>query len=412
MVINWEESRWSPKSLAFITKPIEEFKKIVLLAGAVRSSKTVNVVIKSLEYAAIMGRKGTIGVIGVTKDTVHDNMLTDIFDIVGTGNYRYNRQTGDLILLDNIRCKVIGAKDKGSEKYLRGKTLAGAIVDELTQIPYDFFKQLINRCSIPGSRIFATTNPDTPTHWVKRDFIDDMRKAGIFEYWHFTLDDNWNLTPDYIETIKQAYSGVFYDRMIEGMWVVAEGRVFQEFDPKTHVIKSTDLHIYSEFFCGIDFGFSNPSCITVWGVTRKGEFHCLYEFYETQKITQDLISWINELEKNMPKRPRWIFCDPAEPDRINEMSRSIRIKGAHVCYPADNAIMSGLNCLKTNFKNDNIKIHKRCVNLINELSTLRWPTEDEPGYQDEKKFVGEDHACDSSRYALFTYCKRILGYKY
>ena len=409
-MIDFTTSKWSDKALAFIRKPIEDFKKITLLYGAVRSSKTVNVDIKFLDYIKYINGRGTIAIIGVTKDTVYDNILTDLFDIVGQKNYKFNRQTGDLLFYGKYKCKVIGAKDKGSEKFLRGKTLAGALIDELTLIPPDFFKQLINRCSIPGSKIFATTNPDSPDHWLYKDFIINPAKAGIFEAWHFLLTDNLNLDPQYIEDLKLAYSGVFAQRMIDGLFVVAEGLVISEYDSSTHLFDTIDYDDYKEIICGIDFGFSNPSAVGIWGVTRDNKFDLLFEFYKTGCITKDLITWIRDKEqiiyKACDKKVRFIFPDPAEPDRAAEIQQA-----GYYAYPADNSILSGLNCVKTLFKNNKIRIHRSCVNIQNECATLRWPDENEPGFGDDRKFVGADHAVDSMRYVLYTYVKKLLGYK-
>ena len=50
---------------------------------------------------------------GVSKQSIHNNVSTDLFDIVGTRNYSYNRNSGQLRLCGS-EWLVIGAKDEGS----------------------------------------------------------------------------------------------------------------------------------------------------------------------------------------------------------------------------------------------------------------------------------------------------------
>ena len=162
---------WGVKALDFIEKPIEEDAFINILEGSVRSGKTVAMIPKWLNYI-MTGPPGLLLMTGVSKDTIYDNVLNDLFDTIGEENYHYNRQSGSLDVFwrdadgeHMRRIKVVGAKDEGSEKFIRGKTLAGAYCGELTLMPERFFKQLLNRLSVPGAKLYSTTNPDSPMHY-------------------------------------------------------------------------------------------------------------------------------------------------------------------------------------------------------------------------------------------------------
>lgn len=112
-------------------------------------------------------------------------------------------------------------------------TLAGAYVDELTQIPFDFYKMLLSRLSVKNAKLYATTNPDSPNHWVKVNVIDNEEISK--KIWNFTLDDNEILkkeNQEYFENLKREYmsmGGVFYERFILGLWVLAEGLIYKQF---------------------------------------------------------------------------------------------------------------------------------------------------------------------------------------
>ena len=217
ILIDWKP--WGEKSYRFIMNPIEKDARITILEGSVRSSKTVTMVPKWLEYIR-RGPPGLLLMTGVSKETVYDNVLLDLFDTIGRRNYRYNHQTGELLVFWQNgngsgsgfrRIKVIGARDEGSEKYLRGKTLAGAYCDELTLMPRSFFEQLLARLSVEGAKLYGTTNPDSPYHYLYTEYIDDDEKkdSGMVCDLHFTLDDNPNVPESYKEFLKKAYTGLF-----------------------------------------------------------------------------------------------------------------------------------------------------------------------------------------------------------
>lgn len=201
-------------------------RRITILEGSVRSSKTWAMLAKfpSLCHYKVDGHRV---ITGVSKQTIYQNVLSDIFDVLGPSNYNYNRQTGELDIM-GVKWLVIGAKDEGSEKYVRGMTIGLLYADELVLQPRSFVMMAMNRLSPKGARMYATTNPDSPYHYVKTEIIDNkaLRDAGDLEVLHFTLDDNPNLTEDYKAFVKRAYVGVYYQRFILGLWVVAEGAIY------------------------------------------------------------------------------------------------------------------------------------------------------------------------------------------
>ncbi|WP_030741888.1 phage terminase large subunit, partial [Streptomyces griseus] len=120
--------------------------------------------------------------------------------------------------------RVIGANDSRAEERLRGMTCAGALVDEATLVPQEFWTQLLGRMSVPGAKLFASTNPGSPAHWLKRDFIDRRDELGI-RYWHYVLDDNPSLGDDYKNSIKNEFVGLWYRLFVLGEWIAAEGSI-------------------------------------------------------------------------------------------------------------------------------------------------------------------------------------------
>lgn len=104
--------------------------------------------------------------------------------------------------------EVITANDAKAEARLCGLTCAGMYIDEATLIPEDFWTQALARLSVPGSMLFATTNPGAPSLWLRKKYLLRADETGL-RHWHFTLDDNPALDPAYVAWLKSTYIGLW-----------------------------------------------------------------------------------------------------------------------------------------------------------------------------------------------------------
>ena len=419
-MIDWTTSKWSKKHLDLILRPYNELKFFTLLSGSVRSGKTVTQIAKAAaDFIPQRADAGKILISGKSKETIYNNVLLDLMDLYGgKKNCDYNSSDGRLIVSSSVLgtkrdayIRIAGANKKGNEGAIWGDTFALWLADELTLHTKAFVNLAINRLSVQGSKIFATTNPSDINHFLYRDWIDSKDKEKIFEYLFFELSDNLNLPAEYIENVKASYSGVYYQRMIQGLWVIAEGLVYPEFNKDLHVISKEQLQknilegVYKEFIGGVDWGYSAYMAAGVWGITRNNGFHLINEFYQKGKLTADVVAWFKEQQKFINHKLNFIFCDSAEPDRIQEM-----VLAGLNAYSSEKEIAAGCNTVRTSFRNNQILLGEHCLNTQNEVLTLRYPQEDEPGFGSETIFIGNDHACDGVlRYPIHTYKKEILG---
>lgn len=402
---------WKPfgrKSLEFIKTPVSEDARINILEGSVRSSKTVTMIPKWLMYIK-HGPPGLLLIVGVSKDTVYDNILRDLFDTLGEGNYKYNRQTGDLSIFGRD-LKIIGAKDDGAEKYLRGKTLAGAYVDELTLIPEKFFKQLLNRLSIKGAKLYATTNPDTPSHYIFTEYISDQEKidSGLVRVIHFELDDNPNLDEDYKRDIAKSYSGLFYKRFILGLWVLGEGSIYDMWTDD-NLYDSLPFHINDPAHpydrdIAVDYGTQNPMVfLDIFydghGVYIEDEYYYAGKKSQAQKTdsqyADDLVKFCQG--KNIGQ----IIVDPSAASFIAELKlRGFRVK------PADNEVLDGIRLMASMIQLRMLKVNRRCSNFIREISSYVW--DEKAALRGEERPIKQnDHTMDAARYYCKTKIKKI-----
>ena len=251
----------NPKQLDFMRN---QDKRINLLTGSVRSGKTYVSLIKWALFVGMMPPNCEFLMTGKTITSLKRNCLGLLQDLVGVNNFSYTLSQKQAKLFGRT-VWLEGANDDRAESKIRGMTLAGAYVDELTQILEDFYRMLLSRLSVKGAKLYATTNPDAPSHWVKCDIIDNEEIEK--QVWNFTLDDNVILkkqNEEYFDNLKKEYQsmgGVFYDRFILGLWVLAEGLIYKQFANNTEMfLKDKAVNEYGEklnfiiISIGIDYG--------------------------------------------------------------------------------------------------------------------------------------------------------------
>lgn len=410
-MIQW--APFSPKALDFLER---SNARLNILHGSVRSSKTICCSVRWLDFLAT-GPDGDLAMLGKTTATLQRNVLNDLFDIVGPRNYHWvNRQQGELRLF-NRRVYCFGANNEDAESKIRGATFAGALCDEVNLYPQSVFNQLMARMSVAGAQCFCNCNPDSPYHWFYTEYIknDNITDKKI---WQFLMEDNLSLDPGYVKALKQMYTGVWYDRMILGKWVAAEGRIYDMFDPRVHVIDTAAYIVgYLEqtkisanaitWLVGCDYG---TSTVMSWGLYAKlpnGVFLKVKEFYydavkrKAQRtdfeFANDFQQWLNGLI------PKYVYCDPSAASWKTELMR----RGYRVIN-ANNDVINGIRHVATSLNTQKYFIDKSCVNTEQEYSTYVWDPNAQRMGQD-RPVKEHDHACDTDRYVLYSEAQNGLS---
>ena len=341
---------YGPRMRRFAYRPVELDRRLNLLVGSVRSGKTWGLHWKILQLCnyPVGGRKILTG---VSKQNIFTNVLTDLFDLVGPANYRYNRQSGELKLF-GTDWMVMGAKDEGSEKYLRGSTIGAAVSDEVVLMPQAFWQMLLSRMSPPGARLYGSTNAESPFHWLKTDYLDNeqLRNDGILWWDTYTMDDNPNLDPAYVESQKKLYTGVFYRRFIEAVWCAAAGSIYGEVwsDATLYDDASRPFGLYgqgghAQHLIGVDYGTTNATAFisaiddatTVW-IDREYYWDSArqYRTKTDSEYADDLEKFI--AESRVKTRPT-IIVDPSAASFKAEL-----YKRGIITQDADNEVLDGI----------------------------------------------------------------------
>lgn len=366
--------------------------------GAVRSGKSFASLFRFVDYVQT-GPAGDFVIVGKSLQSIKRNVLSPLKDMLGD-MFQYFLGKAEAKLFGRT-IHLIGASDERAEHKIRGLTAAGAYVDEITIIPEVVFEMLKSRLSVPGAKLFGTTNPDSPFHWFKVKFLD--RKDDLdLKYWNFYLEDNPSLDEDFVRNIKKEYQGLWYSRYIEGKWVLAEGTIFDFFDKSKHVIDFPPGN--AEFYvCGVDYGTTNPCAFSLIGY-NPNTFPNRWlekEYYWDSKVTQRQktdTEYGDDLKKFLSGyNVRSIYIDPSAVSFKVELMR----QGFNCVIDAENEVLDGIRYHSAQLSNGTFKVCVNCSKTIEEYSTYRWDVKAaERGL--DKPLKTNDHMMDSIRYALFT----------
>lgn len=134
--------------------------RLNLWEGSVRSSKTVSSLLAWLLFTRT-GPAGNLCMVGRTERTLKRNVIDPLVDMLGPRRCRYLAGARELWLLGR-RVYIAGANDERAADKIRGLTLAGAYVDEVTVIPESFWAMLLSRLSVEGRPLLRHHQPRLP----------------------------------------------------------------------------------------------------------------------------------------------------------------------------------------------------------------------------------------------------------
>ncbi len=393
------EKTLSSKQIEFIRNAN---KKINIAHGAVRSGKTICTLIKF--YVDVTNcPDNDIYMIGNSFNSIVDNGVKTIRDFICQGYCCWKPGKG-VLSIGNKEVTVIGANDNASVRRIQGNTHSLAYVDEATTIPENFIKMLILRLSKPHSKAIMTTNPDTPHHPIKK-LIDEQEHTYAM---HFDLDDNPTLSPDYRHMLESLYTGLWYKRYVQGLWVQAEGSIYDMFEKEWNVCDYPP-HSAQYWIAGVDVGTSNPFAMVLIGVNENQSPMLWVEkeyYWDPAKCGRQKtnLEFAEDLERMLDGYPiRMMYVDPA----ASSMKLELKKKNFTV-KDADNDVKNGIATVQNMFASQNLMVLSECKNTIREIESYIWDS--------KKALIGKeepvkqnDHAVDALRYALHTRFGSKLG---
>lgn len=255
---------------------------------------------------------------------------------------------------------------------------------------------------IPHPQLIGDCNPSGSHHWIRRRA--SLRLIRSTHQDNPTLFDpiTGQITAQGETTlaILSSLTGVRRKRLYEGLWVTAEGMVYDMFDADTHV-RARQRSDFQRFIMAMDEGYTNPAVILDIGVDGDGRMHIFREFYRRGVLQRDVVrtaqEWFAESSHSL------IAVDAAAAGLIADL----RDAG----LPAQGykgRVLDGITAVQARLavQGDGmprLTIDPECVETINEFESYVWkPNRDEP--VDEN-----DHAMDALRYGVIALTGSVMG---
>jgi hypothetical protein len=241
---------------------------------------------------------------------------------------------------------------------------------------------------------FYDCNPGSPLHWaykifvLKRTFLtgEPLEKAELYTSMLLNPEDNKdNLPEDYISDILDVLPEKQKARFRDGLWVKAEGVIYDKFD-ETMIVAAADLpEQFDRYAAGQDFGL-NITFVKIGWVGDVIYVLCDYGAFNmtTQSFNEELNArgWL-EYKDDMGCP---VYCDPAGGERIQEITGGMK---------ANNSVDSGIDYINAKIERRQFFVCEKCTGVLSEI----WDyCRDEAG----QIVKVNDHFLDALRYAVFS----------
>ncbi len=394
----------------------------IIADGSIRAGKTVSMAISFILWAMASYDRQNFAMCGKTVGSFRRNVWNWLRPVLHARGYEIQEfRTSNTIIVNNGRVTnyfyIFGGRDESSQDLIQGMTLAGLYCDEVALMPESFVNQATGRCSVKGAKMWFNCNPESPMHWFLKNWIEKKDEKKLLHL-HFVMDDNPSLSDIVRERYKTTYTGVFYQRFILGLWVMAQGAIYKDawsdelyFDKEQLDLIYKNPRLYRRYI-SIDYGTVNPMAFldiwddgdTVW-VCREYYWNSRAEGGKEKDNSQygdDLMEFI----KFSDYAPTAVIVDPSAASfKIEMRNRGLRAKETVDTINADNSVIEGIRNVNRLLTRRKIRIYKdACPNLIKEMQSYAW---DEKAIQNggkERPIKVNDHACDALRY----YCQTII----
>lgn len=405
-----------------------------ILDGAVRSSKTITTTIKWLEFINRSPHDEFMQS-GKTRTSLYRNVLRDELSMLeGFGvDYEHRPSDGYLRIEDNY-IWLIGFAHEGIADIIRGMTIAGWYADETNTYPRSTVEEALDRLSLEGAQSYWTMNPDNPRHYINTDYILNQRlyDNNFLKRFHFELEDNPNLPPSYIRLLHERYppGSVGYKRKIKGLWVVAEGIIYNKFIEAHHTFSEIPYTTnnpnilelnYNDYVLSMDYGPSTVSVIGLFGIKKNitgREYHLLREFYydvnknDGVQLTDEELAQhgLDLLYYHNQYLPLTSFFTPHDASSLRATLHKMRYNTEHINVQTYMpSTLEDIQVINSLFYKDKFKISTNCQNSIDCALTYSWDPKAQARDEDKPLKV-DDHPADMWRGAILG--SRNMGNSY
>jgi phage terminase large subunit len=353
--------------------------RIIANQGGTRSGKTYT--LNQLLIALALKEKLSISVTSVAFPHLRRGAMRDWRTIMeNTGLYDPNAhvRTEQVYNYPNGSYTEFFSSDNNLK--VRGPGRDILFFNEANLTDFDTFTQLMLRTR---KAIFIDFNPADEFHWI----YDNILTRPDCYFIKSTYLDNPFLPNEQVKEIENLKNvdENFWRIYGEGERGHSEGVIYTHWKPYHGTMAGNICY-------GLDFGYNNPTALTK--VTEHDQdLYWEEEIYQSQLTTPDLINMMKPIVKHSDP----IYCDSAEPDRIEELRRA-----GFKALPANKNVKDGIDFIKSK----KLFIHSGSANILKEIKSYKYKTKGKKLVNEpEEPIKMNDHAMDAGRYASISFKK-------
>ncbi len=281
-------------------------------------------------------------------------------------------------------------------------------MEEANRFTEDDFNEVLGRLRGKAAgwrQVILSTNPDTPSHWIKRRLMD----AGEAKVYYSRAADNTYNPDDYIATLK-TLTGVLGDRLNLGKWIQAEGAVYDNFRDELHVVDPFPIPDDWRRIRVVDFGFTNPFVCLWIALDGDGRMYVYREIYKTKTLVEDHTERIKAASRG--EAIEMTLADHDAEDRATMHRHGITTVGANKTKsPGLQAVRTRLDVAADGrprlffFRHTLIDLDTTLPDgiphsTLDEITAYSWPKGQDGKPVKEEPIKANDHGMDALRYAV------------
>lgn len=352
--------------------------------------------------------------------TIQGTVLVTLKRIIGSFpvNYYGGEINPEMIIYPNGSTVWLAGMDKpGKALSSERDTIQVCQAEELSVEDWETLTTRVTGrgAVMPYTQIYGDCNPG------RAKWINDHAAAGRLELLFSRHEDNpslytadGKLTSQGIRTmaILDALTGARYKRLRLGQDAIAEGVIYDEYDPSIHLIDADKCPPFVRRFRVIDFGYSNPFVCQWWGMDEDGRLYRYREIYMTHRLVEDLTPEIIRLTGD--EQIEFTLADHDAEDRATMEKHGIST------VPANKEVSPGIQSVQARLKvkgdgkpriyfvrgalmevDENLHGAHKPICTEEEIVDYTWQKYADGKPNKEQPLKVNDHGCDAMRYIIY-----------
>jgi PBSX family phage terminase large subunit len=314
--------------------------KHILLFGGSRSGKTtvlvMVIIFRALCYAGSRHLICRLRAKDARSSVLQETLLPWLNNTVGSSGYNYLKHESMIRLENGSEIWIGGLGDKEQADKILGHEYNTIYFNEISQLTYAAVTTAYSRLAmrVEGCRnlFLYDCNPGSPLHWAYKIFVlkkmflsgEPLEKVELYASMVLNPEDNRdNLPDDYISDILDVLPEKQKARFRDGLWVKAEGVIYEKFD-ESMILKVEELpEHFDSFAAGQDFGLNITFVKIAWlgdvvyVLADYGAFNMTTQSFNEEVQARGFYNTTDGY--GLP-----VYCDPAGGERIQEITGGVK----------------------------------------------------------------------------------------